>query len=125
MAGRQVFDSKGSFIGSIKDIAVNLEELDVSLLLDLKSGDTIEMPWSEIQSVEDVVLLKKQSKVYETKLPKMKIDKKEIEDSPPKYSITPQAPSPPPPPQKIICPDCGTSAPSHAKFCPKCGKPLK
>jgi len=129
MIGRQVFDTKGSFMGKIKDVAINLEELDVALLIDFKTGETLEVPWSEIQSVEDVILLKKLIRVYESKVTRMKAAAPTPVEvpSPP----TPSAPQPPPPPPTpaapptVTCPNCGARAPAHAKFCPKCGKPLK
>jgi hypothetical protein len=68
-----------------------------------KARSEMDVPWDDVLSVEDVVLLKK-----------------EVE-----LAVTIIAVPPPPAVQAVvICPSCGTSAPGHAKFCPRCGAVL-
>ncbi len=128
LVGKQVFDTKGGFVGKIQDVLIDPDELDVALLIDFKSGEVLEIPWSEVQSVEDVILLKKQVKVYETKATRAKPAKaaepvRPVVPSPPPPRV--ESPPTPPPPQMKTCPKCGAKAPTHAKFCPKCGNSLK
>jgi sporulation protein YlmC with PRC-barrel domain len=101
--GMQVIDSKGSVIGNVKDVSVDFRNKDMAFRVATKSGGEVDVPWGDVLSMEDVVLLKK-----ELELPK------------------PQAqPIPPSVQAVLICPTCGASAPGHAKFCPKCGTSLK
>jgi sporulation protein YlmC with PRC-barrel domain len=99
----QVIDSKGSVIGNVKDVSVDFQNRDMAFRVTTKAGSELDVAWDEVLSLEDVVLLKK-----EVDIPKL------------------QAPPTPPTVQAmLICPTCGASAPSHAKFCPKCGTTLK
>lgn len=101
--GMQVIDSKGSSVGTVKDLGVNIVEKKFNLIVTTKVRSEIQISWEDIQSVLDVVLLRK-----EIELPK-----------------TSETALPPPPPPMSNCPNCGTSVVPGAKFCPKCGSRLK
>jgi sporulation protein YlmC with PRC-barrel domain len=100
--GMQVIDSKGSSVGTVKDLGVNIVEKKFNLIVTTKVRSEIQVSWEDIQSVLDVVLLRK-----EIELPK-----------------TAETSVPPPPPMNN-CPNCGTFVVPGAKFCPKCGTKLK
>ena len=100
--GMQVIDIKGSAVGTVKDLGVNVVEKDFNLIVTTKARSEIQFSWKDIQSVLDVVLLRK-----EVELPKA------------------TEPGVPPPPPIGSCPNCGTSVIPTAKFCPKCGSKLK
>jgi len=104
--GMQVIDSKGSSVGSVKDVGVNVVEKKINLIVTTRAGSDIQIPWDDIQSVVDVVLLRK-----EIELPRMP-------------EVT-RAPVPPPPPPPTNCRNCGTPVIATARFCPKCGTKLK
>lgn len=108
--GMQVIDTKGSMIGSVKDVGVELRQKNLALLVGTKSGVEIDVPLDDIQSIEDVVLL---SKTVE--LPSV--------PAVPSVTHVPVTPSPPStaPMGMAICPSCHATVPGHAKFCPKCG----
>ena len=101
--GMQVIDSKGSAVGTVKDVGVNIVEKKFNLIVTTKTRSEIQISWDDIQSVLDVVLLRKEIEV-------------------PKAA---EAVATPPPPPMNICPNCGTSVVPAAKFCPKCGSKLK
>jgi sporulation protein YlmC with PRC-barrel domain len=101
--GMQVIDSKGSAVGTVKDLGVNVVEKEFNLIVTTKARSEVQVTWDDIQSVLDVVLLRK-----EIELPK-----------PTELGV------PPPPPPMSNCPKCGTSVIPTAKFCPKCGSKLK
>jgi sporulation protein YlmC with PRC-barrel domain len=101
--GMQVIDSKGSAVGTVKDLGVNVVEKEFNLIVTTKTRSEVQVTWEDIQSVLDVVLLRK-----EIELPK-----------------TTEPGVPPPPPPMNNCPNCGTSVIPTAKFCPKCGNKLK
>jgi len=103
--GMQVIDSKGSSVGSVKDVGVNVMEKRINLIVTTKAGSELQVSSDDIQSIVDVVLLRK-----------------EIET--PKAPEAPQAPSPAPPPPSN-CPNCGAPVIPTARFCPKCGTKLK
>ena len=108
IVGLQVIDTKGSMIGNVKDISVDFEAKNVSFRITAKNNSELDFTWDDVQSVEDVVLLKK-----EVDLPSPSADH-------PSSTTTPPTVQP-----LIICPNCGASTPAHAKFCSKCGTNLK
>ena len=104
--GMQVIDNQGSSVGSVKDIAVNVLEKKINLIVTTRSRTDIDVPWEEIASILDVVLLGKQ-----IELPK-----------PPEPA---QISVPPPSPAVSNCPKCGAALISTARFCPKCGTKVR
>ena len=103
-SGMQVIDSKGMLVGNVKDVTVNFQERGLAFLVTTRNRGELDVPWEDVTSVEDVVLLKKE----------LELPSEDTESVPPP---TVQA--------ALICPDCGASAPGHAKFCPKCGHSLR
>ena len=100
--GMQVIDSKGSAVGTVKDLGVNVVEKNFNLIVTTKARSEIQLSWEDIQSVLDVVLLRKEIELPKTNEPGL-----------------------PPPPPMSNCSNCGTSVIPTAKFCPKCGSKLK
>lgn len=107
--GMQVIDSKGSMIGNVKDVSVDFQNKGLAFRVSTKTKAEIDLSWDDVVSVEDVVLLKKE------------VDLSTLAPQP----TIPSLGGPPTVQAVLICPNCGASAPSHAKFCPKCGKSLK
>ena len=90
-------------VGNVKDVSVDFRNKSLAFRVTTKARSEIDVPWDDVLSVEDVVLLKKE------------VD----------LAVTAVAAPPPPMVQAVvICSSCGTSAPGHAKFCPKCGAGL-
>jgi len=102
--GLQVIDSKGSAVGTVKDLGINVMEKKFNLIVTTRARSEVQVTWEDIQSVVDVVLLRKEIEL-------------------PKTTETVQPPVPPPPPTN--CPNCGASVLSTARFCPKCGSKLR
>jgi len=107
-AGMQVIDSKGMLVGNVKDVSVNFQERRLAFLVNTKNRTDLDVPWEDVMSVEDVVLLKK-----------------EIELSNPSEGASNESASPPMVQAMLICPNCGASGPGHAKFCARCGHSLR
>lgn len=104
--GMQVIDNKGSLVGNVKDVSVDFRNKGLAFRVTTKARTEMDLAWDDVLSVEDVVLLKKAVEVA--------------------ASATASQPTAPPMIQAVlICPNCGASAPAHAKFCPKCGGTLK
>ena len=108
LIGLQVIDTKGSAVGSVKDVSVNFEDKELSFRVATKGDEELDFSWDDVQSVHDVVLLKKP-----------------VDLSAPATETTEASPKPPAVQALLICPSCGTASPGHAKFCPKCGTSLK
>ncbi len=106
--GLQVIDTKGSLVGTVKDISIDFANKGISVRVKTKNGGEMDFGWDEVQSVEDVVLLKK-----------------EVELSPSSEETESRPSNPRSVQAHIICPNCGTSAVARAKFCSKCGSDLK
>lgn len=108
-AGMQVIDSKGTVVGNVKDVSVDFKNKTLAFRVTTRKHSELDMGWDDVQSVEDVVLLKKE--VDLTSIPEAHGG---TQNEPP---IGIQA--------VMICPSCGASAPGNAKFCPKCGTTLR
>lgn len=108
--GMQVIDNKGSVVGNVKDISVDFQNKALAFRVSTKNRSELDMDWDDVQSVEDVVLLKKD--VDLTSVPETQADSS-VGAAPPTVQAV------------LICPSCGTSAPGHAKFCPKCGTSMR
>jgi len=106
--GLQVIDTKGSLVGNVKDISMDFENKAISLKVSTKNKGEMDFGWDDIQSVEDVVLLKRQVDLSA----EPKSDKDSSSSMPSVQTL-------------MICPACGASAPARAKFCSKCGSDLK
>jgi len=107
--GMQVIDVKGSLVGTVKDVGISIGEKDISLIVGTKTGVDVEIPWTNVQSIEDVILLNKSVEI------------------PAPAPMVSQPPPPPPPmaaPPTLVCPNCKTANPPHARFCAKCGTKL-
>lgn len=102
LIGMQVVDSKGAIVGSIRDFTMNTADMTILLVVETKAGGEIEIPLSEVSSIEDVVLLGRISQTTSTS-----------------RATAPDYPS------TITCRSCGTTLPAHAKFCAKCGTQVK
>jgi sporulation protein YlmC with PRC-barrel domain len=108
--GMQVIDNKGSVVGNVKDISVDFQNKALAFRVSTKNRSELDMNWDDVQSVEDVVLLKKD------------VDLTSVPETQAGSSVG----APPPTVQAVlICPSCGTSAPGHAKYCPKCGTSMR
>lgn len=105
----QVIDNKGVIVGSVKDVSVDFQNKAIAFRVSTKNKTEMDMDWDDVLSVEDVVLLK-----TNVDLPKSASPSTAQSAS---TQVTVQA--------QVVCPNCGTSSPAHAKFCPKCGIALK
>jgi sporulation protein YlmC with PRC-barrel domain len=100
-----VIDTKGSVVGNVKDISLDFHNKQVSLKVTTNAKGEVEFGWDDVQSVEDVVLLKK-----------------EVELSPASKESQGSPSATQPVQTLMICPVCGTSAPARAKFCSSAGQ---
>jgi sporulation protein YlmC with PRC-barrel domain len=104
--GLQVIDTKGSLIGNVKDIALNFTSREVSFRVTTSNKTEMDFSLDDIQSVQDVVLLKKSVDLPQTE------PQENLSDGSSSQAL-------------VICPSCGTSVIPRAKFCSKCGSDLK
>ena len=108
LIGLQVIDIRGSLIGNVKDILLDFENKEISLRVATKNTGEMDFGWDDVQSVEDVVLLKKEVDLSSTP--------KETEQAPSGTQAVQTL---------VVCSSCGASSPARAKFCSKCGSDLK
>jgi len=102
--GMQVIDNKAVVVGNVKDISVSFQDKSLAFRVTTKDRSELDISWDDVQSVEDVILLKKEVDLSIAK---------------PSSSAVPVVTA------LLVCPNCGTSAPGHATFCPKCGHSVK
>lgn len=103
--GMQVIDNKAVVVGNIRDVSVSFQDKSLAFRVTTKSRSELDISWDDVQSVEDVILLKKEVDLSTAK---------------PASSTVPAVTL-----ALLICPNCGASAPGHATFCPKCGHSVK
>jgi len=93
--GRNVVDPSGSMIGRVSDVAFENQTKELRLMVETREKSTISIPWSDIQAVEDVVLLSKP-----IELPRGR-------------------------PGEVRCPTCKTKVPENSRFCSVCGARIR
>ncbi|MEM2905698.1 MAG: PRC-barrel domain-containing protein [Candidatus Bathyarchaeia archaeon] len=110
VVGKQVVDNRAFVVGSVRDISFAIVGDIVELGLTVEAGKTeMQIPWTEVQAIGDVVLLKVA---------------REKPTSTPTAPVQPAQPTLPPLVIEKSCLECGYRNPPDAKFCIKCGKKL-
>ncbi|MCX8162770.1 MAG: zinc-ribbon domain-containing protein [Candidatus Bathyarchaeota archaeon] len=117
VVGKKVVEQRGYIVGEVKDLSFKLSEDRVELALTIKYGDTErDIPWSQVKSIGDVVLLKVE---YEPPV------KAKPEAAKPEVTAPPLVAKPQPAPlTPKICPNCGYPNDPKNRFCIKCGTKL-
>jgi len=126
----RVYDCKGRFVGTVKDIGFIPGENTVGLVVTTKDRTEVEIHWSEVASIEDIVLLEKDFIAtsvagtipvasFEEDKPISLVQKVEpqVEIPLPKQEQTQKA-------QVKQCPKCYTENDPKYKYCHKCGAKL-
>lgn len=112
LIGMQVYNPDGTFVGTVQDIALPIGGGEMGIMILTRAQTTETIPWSKIQAVGDIVLLKEK---IEIKLPE---------------SITPVTPQPTittvreEKKGKGIGAITGIFKREEKPTCPTCGKPL-
>jgi len=105
VVGMQVIDAKGRLVGNVRDIGIDVKQKEMALIVVAGDQSRHEVPWTEITSIEDVVLLSKEIEMA----------------TPPPSPAPPVARSSTPAVGHVVCPSCRATLPAQAKFCAKCG----
>jgi len=115
IVGKQVIDSNGTILGTVKDITFDLAQSKMSITITDEKGKGTEISSDEVSAVGDVVLLKKPRGTEAVAV-----------------SPTPTPPTKPAPPPSAkapttpgLCPNCGYQNEAESRFCIKCGTRLK
>jgi sporulation protein YlmC with PRC-barrel domain len=58
LIGMQVYDSEGSSMGQVQDIAFTVGKMGMTLIVGTKAGESQEIPWEDIQAAGDIIVLK-------------------------------------------------------------------
>lgn len=112
VVGKKVIEQRGYIVGEVKDISFRLLDDRVELALTIRYGDTErDIPWSQVKSIGDVVLLK--------------VDYEPPAKAKPEVTAPPLIAKPQPAPiTPKICPNCGYPNDPKNRFCIKCGTKL-
>ncbi|MGQ9478615.1 MAG: PRC-barrel domain-containing protein [Thermoproteota archaeon] len=68
--GLQVYDKKGRYVGTVKDIGFLLGENLVGIVVVGRDNREMEFIWSEVEAAEDIVILRKEVTIPVTAVPK-------------------------------------------------------
>jgi len=120
LIGMQVYNPSGSFVGTIKDVSLEIGVGETGLIVSTKYQTEIEIPWTNVGAAGDIIILKEAVKVSPPKdVPKPKLS------ATPTRPVSPITPTPITPKMKAI--------PSilkkivlkrEKKLCPTCGQQL-
>ena len=139
LIGMQVYNADATFLGTVKDIGfVPGEELSITLIISTKGGGEVEVDWSKVDKVGDIVILKEVVEVPVAQAPAA--EAKPVVKEEAKPAVTPEE-------VVVNCPSCGKPAawfgdkkrwycynckkwlpkslppPPTQVNCPTCGKP--
>ncbi len=127
IVGKQVIDSNGHILGSVKDIALDLKSKAFSIRVTTRGGTEVGVQVEDIAASGDVILLNKPIIVPESP--------GSAQAPPPLIQPAPvQQPQPPTAPTPVVsapaqtlglCPSCGYQNDTSSRFCIKCGTKLK
>ncbi len=131
----QVYDRKGRFVGTVRDIGFIPGENTVGLVVTTRDKTEIEIHWSEVASIEDIVLLGKdfipsvepagmRAEMEEEKgvMPVQKTEQVEVPEIPAKLEHSPSPRQEPVQRSRTkTCPKCGAENDPRYKYCHKCG----
>jgi len=112
IVGKQVVDSSGMVLGTIKDIAFDLTQSRMSITVVDEKGKEKEVSSDDVSAVGDVVLLKRPREMEAVEAPPR--------PAPPTRPSALKAPTGP-----GLCPNCGYQNEAESRFCIKCGTRLK
>jgi sporulation protein YlmC with PRC-barrel domain len=59
LVGMQVIDAEAKLVGTVKDVAFTIGKIGISLIVETKKGDTVNVGWDVIQAVGDYIVLQK------------------------------------------------------------------
>ncbi len=59
LVGMQVIDAEAKLVGTVKDVAFTIGKVGISLIVETKTGNTINIGWDAIQAVGDYIVLQK------------------------------------------------------------------
>ena len=104
--GKRVYDQEAKLIGEVTDVALKLGEKEVTLIVKVPSGSTIDVPWDKVAAVRDIVLLKE----------KVDLPAEALQPAVTYAAPTVAQPSGP----RVSLPFLKKK---EAKICPYCGKP--
>ena len=115
IVGKQVIDSNGMMLGTIKDIAFDLAQSKMAVTIADEKGKETEVSSDDVSAVGDVVLLKRPREAEAVEVPR-----RPSPSTKPAPSPTAKAPTSP-----GLCPNCGYQNEPASRFCIKCGTGLK
>lgn len=56
----EVIDGNGNIVGTVKDVAFTVGKMGISLSIENKAGEPVEIEWEDIQAIGDFIVLKPQ-----------------------------------------------------------------
>ena len=122
IVGKQVIDSNGHILGSVKDIALDLKSKAFSIKVATRSGAEVAVQVEDIAASGDVILLNKPIVVLEN-LGAAQAPPPVVQPAPLPQAPAPVAPATAQPPG--LCPSCGYQNDPSSRFCIKCGTKLR
>jgi len=134
IVGKQVIDSDGHILGSVKNIALDLKSKEFSLKVATRSGGEMSVQVDDIAASGDVILLNKVITIQESPAPTaapapVVISAPTVAPTVVQPPTAPQAPAavPPAPPTQPtgLCTSCGYQNDPSSRFCIKCGTKLR
>lgn len=112
LVGMSIYNPDGSFVGTVKDLSVALGTGEISLIAITKYQTEIEIPWTNVNAAEDIVILKETVKVEAPSIPVTSTSETTVSS----ISSTEEK-------KGILSSFKGLIPKQEKKICPTCGKP--
>ncbi len=126
LIGKQVYNPDGTLIGTINDVKLIIDKNEITLQVQTKYRTTEYVPWTKVNAVGDIVLLKEKIEIQAPQTPLLETPKPTSQTMIEKLSGIGESLKSLVRSSNVICPTCGEKAtyiPQYKKYyCYKCAK---
>ncbi|MEM2909973.1 MAG: PRC-barrel domain-containing protein [Nitrososphaerota archaeon] len=126
LIGKQVYNPDGTLVGTINDVELIIDRNEVALQVQTKYGTIEYVPWANVNTVGDILLLKEKVEIQAPSAPPLEVPKPTPQTVTEKLGGIGESLKSIVKSSGVKCPTCGEKAtyiPQYKKhYCYKCAK---
>ncbi|MCS7136556.1 MAG: PRC-barrel domain-containing protein [Nitrososphaerota archaeon] len=126
LIGKQVYNPDGTLVGTINDVELIIDRNEVALQVQTKYRTVEYIPWTRVNAVGDIVLLKEKVEIQAPQAPPLEVPKPVSQTVTEKLGGIGESIKSLVKPSNVKCPSCGEKAtyiPQYKRYyCYKCAK---